>query len=146
MGISTDQIIGNFQDREFDSRSYCLCSICSDLLEDAVVLRKCEHIFCRSCIAGWVLAKNNKKTVPCPECRTNFSPTNDMKAPPLIIRKMIGDIMLRCNFSTCGTIVGYNDLSVHKLNCLFNPDVKVSCLYCETQLIRWQVETHQDSF
>jgi len=46
MGIDTDLIVGNYGREDF------ICGICHDLLEDPIILKKCEHSFCRVCING----------------------------------------------------------------------------------------------
>lgn len=47
-----------------DAGSDANCSICKDEVEDVVQL-SCSHIFCRSCLTAWLLARNNEA---CPFC------------------------------------------------------------------------------
>jgi len=44
------------------------CPICLCTVQDAVILSKCLHCFCRSCVLQWGAISNNK----CPSCKTTF--------------------------------------------------------------------------
>ena len=67
MGISTENIIIE------SNVAHLLCSICAKLLDDAVVLRSCEHMYCRICIKEWMKSQKatGNKSV-CPDCRQSF--------------------------------------------------------------------------
>ncbi|KAL0211952.1 hypothetical protein RCL1_005578 [Eukaryota sp. TZLM3-RCL] len=54
------------------------CPICRDPYEDPVILSKCGHSFCRTCLAAHIAsAKKKVKPCVCPTCRTDF----DSNAP-----------------------------------------------------------------
>ena len=45
-------------------------------------------------------------------------------------RNMMSLIKLKCSLDGCGKIVPYNIFHTHIEGCSFNPDMKVTCLYC----------------
>jgi len=69
MGIATENVI-NATNVSREVREHFLCSICTQLVEDAVTIRKCEHMFCRICINQWIDQQWIYNT--CPECRAFF--------------------------------------------------------------------------
>ena len=72
MGIATENVIDATNVEHF------LCSICTQLLEDVVIIRKCEHMFCRSCINQWIDQRKDQGIRTCPDCRRYF---NDVTKP-----------------------------------------------------------------
>ena len=97
MGIDTNQLVG-----EFDWEGLgCGCAISSDILYDAVTLVNCEHSFCRLCLDVLIYNGDNR----CPECRTMFS-KKDISAPFRFMRNVLSKITLRCEFTSCGVVVG----------------------------------------
>jgi len=81
MGIDVNLIIGNYEE------DY-ICGVCTDLLEDPIALKRCEHLFCRACTDG--IIRTGK--VQCPECRTDFSQFSDVIRPVRLIRKFMSRI------------------------------------------------------
>ena len=90
MGISLESVAdGNNVD-------HFICSICTLLLEDALVLKTCEHIFCRLCIKKWIetqkfsIRLETRVAVPgdpvlsCPDCRQAFTEKECQK--PMSVR------------------------------------------------------------
>ena len=86
MGIDLDNIIDRTNVEHF------ICSICTQLLENAVIIPACEHMFCKECISNWAhadLGTNYEMDLDrrglsilatCPDCRISFT-KNDLKAP-----------------------------------------------------------------
>ena len=144
MGIATEQIVGEFKDKEHDSRNYCICPICLDVLEDPATLAKCEHNFCRRCIECHIVSLRAGQDLKCPECRALFT-TDDVNPPPRLLRSMLSDIRIKCDFETCGLVVGYWDYEGHMKDCLLNPAVKVPCVYCGEEVFRSTMEDHKKS-
>ena len=67
MGISIENIING------SNVDHLLCSICAELLDDVVVLRVCEHMYCRICIQQWMKTQITEGNKPmCPDCRQCF--------------------------------------------------------------------------
>ena len=136
MGISIDQIVGELGKVNF------ACTICTDLLEDAVTIRDCEHNFCRLCLDGWIVSQTDESNVPCPECRTLFAKEHDVKVASRFIRNMLIEIRLMCPFEECGTTVRYDNFESHTHACQCNPANKVSCAGCDEQCSRQTLEEH----
>lgn len=81
-----DLIVGTFLGLE----NY-RCSICTELLTDAIILAECEHSFCRFCI-NEVIKNGN---MLCPDCRTPFSSPDDVKQPYRIMRQVLSGVKLK---------------------------------------------------
>jgi len=123
----------------------CSCSICTNLLEDANVL-KCEHSFCKKCLDKLIYTpeKNLKKKVKCPFCRVDFDPSKDIKAPGLFQQNQLNLIKLKCEFESCGKIVPYNIFETHKNGCLFNPYSYTRCEHCKKDFKQIDTKKHQN--
>lgn len=132
-----DLILGEF-------KTYCTpfitCSVCAELLEDPVMLKECEHLFCRICINRWIAAQQSGLT--CPDCRTAFVPMDDIKPPCRVVRNLITEIKLKCPFRPCKEVVRYADLDAHKLDCAHNPDGLIPCTFCNAMIKRGEVDSH----
>ena len=73
MGIARELIVSEF------GKEGCACTICTHLVEDAIVL-KCEHFYSKTCIDKKIEeARESEKNVECPECEQEFNPSVDMK-------------------------------------------------------------------
>ena len=135
MGISTDRIVG-------EVNSYFICSICTELFDDVIMLKECEHYFCRGCIEDWVKAKRGSagpsgaKRVTCPECRIKFSPKSDLKPAGRLMRNLLGDVAMKCAFKACDEVVSYKDFGDHTDHCDFNPANKIQCPFCNETMLR----------
>lgn len=80
MGISQDLVYDNLSSAQAENAK---CAICTDLLLDPVVLRECEHHFCRECLDRWIERLEERhdeeddmeeEFIPtCPECRATFT-------------------------------------------------------------------------
>ena len=44
MGIEMYLITGEY------GRRHCACSICKELVENPVMIKRCEHVFCKTCL------------------------------------------------------------------------------------------------
>ena len=116
------------------------CSICDDLLEDAVTLT-CDHTFCRPCLTGWMERPGRRRNVPCPDCRHLFSPTKDIKEPSRLLRNLLSTIKFKCLNEGCDHIVPYGEFNLHKEEC---PYGLIACSYCQIEICRKDIETHED--
>ena len=72
MGIEKCLIVGEV------GKENCDCSICDGLLDDAVLIKGCEHYFCKECIEKEIVEAVNRgpttravteKRVECPVCK-----------------------------------------------------------------------------
>ena len=129
------------------------CPICTDLVEDAAVIRECEHIYCRPCLDGWIESQKIEsipcpvlmpRTIPCPECRKLFSKEKDIGGASRFMRNMLSEIRLKCPFEDCEMVVGYDSYKMHQLGCKFNPEKKVLCIGCDTEFSLPAIDAHKE--
>ena len=121
MGIDRELIASEF------GKENCACNICTQLVEDAVVL-KCGHFYCKKCIGEKIMeAEQSEKKVECPECDHEFNPSEDMKPPIPFMRNALSFIKLKCSLSGCAQIVTYDNFTTHIAGCSFYPDMEVEC-------------------
>ena len=133
MGISIDNVI----DKKLTH--HLICSICTELVEDALILKTCDHMFCRLCICEWKRGQSSVGNSPtCPECRQAFLDT-DLVKPCRIILNMMGEINLTCPNDGCDKIINYNDFSLHSSQC-----VKGNCESCGITLFLYDMEEHKE--
>ena len=116
------------------------CSICDDLLEDAVTLN-CDDTFCRPCLTGWIERPGWQRNVPCPKCGHLFSPTRGIKEPSRLLRNLLSSFKFKCSNEGCDYIVSYGGSDSHKLECLY---MLIKCYYCYVEIRRKDAETHKD--
>lgn len=116
-----------------------LCSICSAVLEDAV-LTPCGHSFCLGCLDTWLA---RPACTSCPQCRSHVLPSQ--ARPILAVRSLIGALEVYCDnhergcrlalrleglqghlalcghspvqCAGCSEIVNRDDLAEHHINC-----------------------------
>ena len=135
MGISLDNVI----DKKLTH--HLICSICTELVEDALILKTCDHMFCRECVCEWKRGQSIVGNSPtCPECRQAFL-DNDLVKPSRIILNMMGEINLTCPNEGCEKIINYNDFSLHLSQC-----VKLSCKSCGITIVQSDIEEHKKRF
>ena len=74
MGIPVEQAINK------DLIDHFICNKCSDLVVDVIILKTCEHLFCRSCIVDWIATqKQSKSKIVCPSCDDPFTAKDFIK-------------------------------------------------------------------
>ena len=62
----------------------CICAICHDVLQNAVVMKECGHSFCEECA--------DKTNDICPNCRLAVTGT----VPNFTTRSLVGSMMVMC--------------------------------------------------
>ena len=117
MGIERERFIGKVD-------SELMCSICVQVLQDPIQIRKCEHYFCKNCIDEWWKHKH-----ACPVCRNRIPSVQDLIAPPRIVRNMLSRLELTCDYRMfgCTEIVRLDGLKSHLEQCEYNPKRLVVC-------------------
>jgi len=132
MGIDTALALDKLKD-EF------VCSICHDIVEDPVVISKCEHYFCGCCIRPWIQANST-----CPKDR---DPTQEagLSQPFRFYRNMLAEVRLRCQFSGCNTETTYEGFRRHEANCRKNPEAWMDCAFCHVKHMINEEDTHKQS-
>ena len=144
MGIDTNLITKTTNDFASDF----ICSVCKDLLEIPVTLVKCQHSFCRECLNR--LSRLNRfksagqvEAVNCPDCQTEFSPTNDIVEPYRIMKQVMSRIQLTCPYAECDAIVGYDDFNLHLEHCDSAPTAIETCAHCTNEYQKTDAEKHK---
>lgn len=130
MGYGLNKFVGNVDQN-------LLCSICSSVLEDAV-LTPCGHSFCLLCLETW-LARPVCIT-SCPECR---SPVDSYQARPILsVRNLVSNLSVRCDHHDrgCRVVCKLDTVKNHLEICAFSP---VECAGCGTTVNRIQLADHQ---
>ena len=137
MGINVENIATG------TSVDYLLCSICSQLLYDAIVLPICEHMFCRECIEEWVKTKKQGavKTfeVSCPDCRKPFT-LCDFGEPVRIVQNLLRDITFKCPNDGCLLILSYTNYYNHLAHCEL---ARSNCNDCMESILSCELVKHQ---
>jgi len=77
----------------------------------------CETLFCHECIKDW-LARDQS----CPVDRKPLT-LNKLKSPPRIAKTLLGNLELRCDFSSrgCDKMLKLEHIRDHEDECAFNP-------------------------
>ena len=101
-----------------------MCSICGQVLEAPIQIRKCEHCFCESCINEWL-----KHHSVCPNDRNSVSPMEDLTQPPRILRNLLSRLKISCDNKEfgCTVVVRLDRLRAHLDECQYNPKRPVAC-------------------
>uniref|UniRef100_A0A671NE37 Uncharacterized protein n=1 Tax=Sinocyclocheilus anshuiensis TaxID=1608454 RepID=A0A671NE37_9TELE len=116
------------------------CSICLDLLKDAVALT-CGHSYCMSCITGcW----DQKGVYSCPQCRQPFTPRpvlgkNTMLAE--VVEKIKKTKLQAARLSQC--FAGSGNVECDMCTGDKNKAVK-SCLVCLESYCQTHFERHEE--
>ena len=137
MGINVDNVIDK------TGIVHLICSICTEVVEDPIILQTCEHMFCRVCITKWMTSETPPiGATNCPECRTIFS-DSDIGKPSRILLNLIAEVKFRCGNPGCQVIIKYGDYIIHGLQCEM---AAVKCDGCLTYLDQSLIEGHKAKF
>ena len=115
------------------------CPICTDLLQEPVSLRTCQHMFCGPCIRSFVSTGG----VLCPYCQTQFEPPNDLAEPLRIVRSVLESFRINCPHQGCNEQIRYEQFDAHILQCQYHPNAVSSCSYCDQKYPKIEEEQHQ---
>jgi len=132
MGIDTGLAIGEFDD-EF------VCSICTDIVQNPVVIPACDHYFCDSCIRPWVQSNSN--------CPIDRDPVEEaaLTRPCRYFRNKLARVHFRCEFTGCDSETAYEVFEVHKNSCRYNPDALMECNFCHVYHKIIEEDAHKKS-
>lgn len=74
---------------------HLICFICEGVFEDPVQCQD-QHYFCRTCIQEWLLIN--------PSCPIDVKPLtkSDLKAAPRILKNIIDDLHVKCQYHVFG--------------------------------------------
>ncbi|KAM4037917.1 E3 ubiquitin/ISG15 ligase TRIM25-like [Anomaloglossus baeobatrachus] len=120
-----------------DLRDELLCSICSSIFKDPVMLR-CGHNFCRVCIDRVLDTQDKSGVYSCPECREEF------QERPALMR----NINLH-NVAERFLVLKQEQEKITGICCTYCVDSPVpavrSCLHCEVSLCDKHLRAHSKS-
>ena len=92
------------------------CSICQDILNYPVTLKKCFHEFCLACMQSYVKTNlQNHKVLSCPLCRVEFKPYDYVIATDL--QREIENCYIQCK---CGQYIPIKKYEEHHNKCKNN--------------------------
>lgn len=84
MGYDAEKFVGEVNESLF-------CGICLDVLRDPVMIKECEHIYCRECITT---SLNNRQG--CPQDRTSFGQDSLIK-PHRFFFSIYDNLKIKCD-------------------------------------------------
>jgi len=100
-----------------------LCPICSGVLDEPLQAPQCEHAFCTECINQWLTRQ--------PTCPVDRNPItfNQLKPVPRILRNLLSRLVINCDNASfgCTQAIKLDVLSIHLLECEYNPKKPVHC-------------------
>ncbi len=110
-----------------------LCSICTNILSEPVIVECCGQLFCEECLKKWI---QRQKT--CPHCRnTELKYIKNRR-----MKRIIDGLRIFCpnRSKGCDKISNKNECSAHLKTCLF---VEVPCTNdCGLKMLRKEIENH----
>lgn len=97
MGYDVDKFVGEVHDS-------FICGVCLDVLEDPVMIKECEHIFCRECITQILESRK-----PCPQDRKAFDSASLVK-PYRLFFQFYDSLKIHCDVNQVlkGILIDYN--------------------------------------
>ena len=99
-------------------KSY-ICSICTEVAREAVILRNCEHLFCKQCITQWIERVDGSKD--CPDCREGPLTGDDLIRPPRVFRQMFNELEVKCSVEGCTVVCELEKYDEHRKHCPKTP-------------------------
>lgn len=120
MGLPTELLLedAGAVDEEF------ICPICLELLEDPLMLKACEHIFCRACIQS---CRDSSPLDDCPLDRIRITGT---RPPHRSFIYALNKVQIKCKFSeaSCSFVGNVSNLNQHCEMCEYkDPDSARAC-------------------
>ena len=117
--------------------SLCKCFACDDILNQPVIIKGCEHVFCFSCLATELKGRNFNVS-KCPKCNIIIKP-NDVTASNYI-NSMLQLLVLSCKTCTVKFLAStqYQEYQEHIKCCTINsssnssPNTSLSDVYSLT--------------
>lgn len=102
-----------------------ICPICLGVLEEPVMVPRCEHSFCKNCINEWLDQQRS-----CPVDRQSVT-SSELKPVPRILKNFLSHLLITCDFADlgCSVVVKLELLETHEKECEHNPNRPVLCKY-----------------
>ncbi|CAG2111948.1 unnamed protein product [Medioppia subpectinata] len=124
MGIDVERVATKVLDEGL------LCGICSDILEDPLMIDVCEHSFCRHCICRWY-----KTSKTCPTDRKSFTEDKLVKIPRFM-NNHLNELKLKCVHykNGCKVVATLETIDNHQKDCTFDPTERRVAVRTESPL------------
>jgi hypothetical protein len=105
-----------------------ICMICLNISNNPLLIKCCESISCTNCIDDCI-KKNNK----CPKCRFD-DPQKEV--PSRFIMRLFSNLRVKCVYEEkgCSEVTSYENIEQHEMKCQYNPNRKIKCDKCSTEL------------
>lgn len=109
------------RERFVDKSSVQECTICSKIVDGAIISACCEEIFCCKCICQWLNTNNT-----CPHCGSEMRASTSLSTPSKVLRRVISSWEVHCDFHApalngCPTTTQLSSLKEHVAKCAHNP-------------------------
>jgi len=95
-----------------ETHAEMICTLCLDVMTDAVCVNRCGHSFCEPC-----LQRSMQQKSVCPECRGTVRDY----VPNFALRKLAASLRVLCPYDGCPTVMLRSELETHVNECLFCP-------------------------
>lgn len=120
--------------REESISQSLICVICTSPLLNPVVIRECEHVFCKACLS-------DLRTRQCPCDRKDFDLSKDVAPTSKTIKNLVDELAVSCVNQGCQTVCRRDELLPHLRNsCLLQV---VACSSCKSaHVARQDVPKH----
>lgn len=113
-----------------------VCSICSFILQDPYECDNCGTPYCKDCIEAW-----NQRSSVCPiKCGSTLR----IKPAHRYIKKMLGELKIKCTVDECEEITSFEFLNTHLKECSFY-EVKCDFEDCKEVVKRKDLNSHKET-
>lgn len=108
------------------------CLVCNGVAINPLIIDKCEHVCCASCLTG---------ITGCPQCKISFAYSKPMKLDGFL-KLVYESLEMKCRNSSCMTILPMEAMMIHDVTC----DVTfLNCPCCGMKVRRQALFMHQCS-
>jgi hypothetical protein len=113
-----------------------ICKICSFILLDPYECEHCGTPYCRDCIEAW-----HQRSSQCP---IKCGPTLKIKPAHRFIKKMLGDLIVKCTNEECPEFLNICRLDYHISKCEYTK-IKCGNHECNEMLFRKDLAEHLET-
>ena len=131
MGFEVKRFVDNVN-------NHFICGICKGVLEDPVVIKKCQHFFCAKCIRNQM-----KISAVCPKDH-NLLSFSQLIEPQKLILNLLNDLKIKCEFIGCEEVLALGQINKHGRICEKNPlnAALIKC-FCGQEFAKKELSQHK---